>query len=437
MILLFRFSSINAASQPYNTYPTFATAREHFVHTIGAFTALREADPDNGYSDYLSSKVLTSTERNTLRHFIRDYVQFHKEKRYTDAPRLIFRPLGTGIGDRMGCLMFAYWTAVITRRVFLVDWQDPYPLSEFLEETNDLNILLSKEYTMRALRRGTTVFLNASEESLLLYEHVLSSSTDTVMMATNKVPLNLSDNFIGKYLPLAVTSSNALGIRVNPNFHRSILHHVFTLSNSIRGDQQLMNSKMNLCGKTMRGRRLDEEGPASFFNGFIQPRRPYIAVHARIGRGVGEYPTGRFKDVSENMKAAALCLASRAVRLAYMSGNPALPIYLATDTAEFRNIFEKAATKISHNRVQILSGEWKVIHSTKLTKQQNANITGSGEEIFREAMWGSYMDLVMLGHAEHIVALYSSFPRLALAIGNSETLIELKNDICITEESWR
>ena len=119
-----------------------------------------------------------------------------------------------------------------------------------------------------------------------------------------------------------------------------------------------------------------------------------------------------------------------------MSGNPALPVYLATDTPDFRRIFEKAVKMGSHGRVEVLAGDWAVVHTTRMLPRHGHPSTPKLRSHFSHVMWGTYIDLVMLGHAEHIVALYSSFSRFALALGNAETLIELQNDICVEEERW-
>ena len=129
-----------------------------------------------------------------MRFFVDDYILFHKQNRNSKAPRLIFRPVGTGIGDRMGVLLSVYWLAVLSRRVLLIDWHEPFPLSDFLEEANQLDILLSKEAASWSLIRGSTIVLNASTESLSIYEKVLSSSIDTVVIASNKMPKGLSEN---------------------------------------------------------------------------------------------------------------------------------------------------------------------------------------------------------------------------------------------------
>lgn len=71
--------------------------------------------------------------------FIEDYIQFHQEAKFTENARyLIWRcPRGTvcgGTGDRIKGIMSAFYTAICTRRVLLIDWplQDARDVSPFL-----------------------------------------------------------------------------------------------------------------------------------------------------------------------------------------------------------------------------------------------------------------------------------------------------------------
>lgn len=46
------------------------------------------------------------------------------------------------------------------------------------------------------------------------------------------------------------------------------------------------------------------------------------------------------------------------------------------------------------------------------------------------------MDLIMLGHVEHIIDIYSSFPRLEFSLEDAEKLTELRNEIFFKVELW-
>lgn len=431
LILLFLLFQMASNTDPVSgilSYPTFTEAKEHFLNSIGTFTVMEPVDPNMAARDFLSKTTLSAQDKSFLRYFIYNYITFHKQNRYNSTRRLIFTPLRTGIGDRMGCLMFAYWAAVLSKRVFLVDWHYPFPLHEFLTEANGLQIFLQEGQIQREAKVGKLAILTNKLSSVDTYEAVLGSDANTVIMATNRLPKPFSESELKKLLPGDLSPRFVNKMRLNRNFHRAILHHVLRLSDEMRRAQATLNSRMGISGESADERRGVLSDKNWLVKPFVRPKRPYIAVHARIGAGVGENGTNRFKNISENAKLAAGCLASRAVRLSFLAGSPALPVYLATDTPKFKDIFEKVVYSYSNGRIDVVSGNWSVQHSNKLV----ANVNKKSRKRDWAAMWGAYMDLVMLGHGEHILALYSSFPRLALAIGNAETLTELRNHICLS-----
>lgn len=183
--------------------------------------------------------------------------------------------------------------------------------------------------------------------------------------------------------------------------------------------------------------------------------RRYIGVHARLGVGVGEMGHHRFRDLSRDMGKAARCLARRAVKLGELGYRPELwdrmraagtgtgaegkkqttiPIFLATDSPTFRPVFADTVRRLSKGTMRVVHGHWNVVHSNHVpwgnalsgnerNKSQKAN----------NGFWGLSMDLIMLGHAEHVISMYSTFPRFAVAIGDASTLIELRPERCFGE----
>lgn len=430
---LFRITILNHSYSVAKLYPILSDSREHFINSIGHFTLLKFSDPAIANRDYLNAKGLTSEEKIALKFFVADYVIFHKKNRNLGNRKLIFIPNRIGLGDRVSCMIFAYWTAVVTKRVFLVNWQHPFPLKHFLKGSQRLDLFVS-EKEVEKMAGSKAAYLNQTEASLKSYERVLSSDIDIIVMKTNRIPGRFSKNFLADKTPKGLSEIDVQGMRWNVNLHRAILHHIFTLSNSMKKEHVEMSNRMKLSPQALQPRRGGGIAKVSTILNGANKRRPYISVHARIGVGVGEEPAGRFKEIGRKMKIAALCLASRAVRVAYMSGSPALPIFLATDTPEFRTIFETVVRNISHNRVNVLNGQWGVTHLNKLL--YGRSLTRRDIERDRKVVRNSYMDLLMLGHSQHIIALYSSFPRLAFALGNAESIVELKNEVCLEKDKW-
>lgn len=422
------------------TFPTSAGSSSHFANSISPYTTLKMLNRGIAREKDLNVTGLNAEDGHILKHFIQDYIVFHKRNRLTKARRLVFSPSGTGIGDRFRCMLFAYWAAVVSNRVFLVAWDNPFPLQDFMVEGDpELNLFYNEIGDKPELTRGQKGamipdVLTVTGADLDRFEKILSSSVHTVFMNTNKIPSTMSDQFLARHKPPELTIRSMDAARGSYNFFRAVFHHVFQLSDNMEKDIENLTTKMELKG-TMKTPKRGWVGKY-FLRVFGKRRRPYIAVHARIGKGVGE-GMSRFGAISAKLEVAAKCLASRAIRLSHMSGTPSLPIFLATDTAEFRYIFRDIVKEMSHGRIEVVSGEWDVVHSNRLKNRIHKNGTVVDVAENRRVMWSTFFDLIILGHGEHVLALYSSFPRLAAYLGDAESFTELKNEICLVGERWR
>lgn len=430
----------NPIHRHHTIYPYSSVSKHHFINALRPFTIFHSGNRYLGSKSNISDTPgLQDIERRLLDVFIKEYMLFHAANRRNATRILLFRPHPTGMGDQFSSLIFSYWTAVLSRRLLLVDWQLPFSIERFLEtasKTTDMFIRPGSDFVHS--NRVSRAFLNSSEESHARFIQIMESDTHAVFhspwIAAPRTVLRLFAER-NRAHDLSVTDVHRL--LLNVNFHRAIAHFVFRLGPGIRNAQ---NHECNIMGLACASATIQTEFVSDFKNLQLH-RRPYIAVHGRIGTGVGELGS-RFWKVAQDILIPARCLASRAVRLAMLAGNPALPIFLATDTPRFREVFHRVVYNMTHGRIEVVNGNWSVAHSNKIAHRISLRHAGGvkavGDEAIKEQnnVWSSYLDLVMLGHAEHIVALYSSFPRFALAVGNAETLTELRNDICTNVESW-
>lgn len=443
---LYHFAQLYFQKDVVILFSTLDGSKEHFVNTLRPFTNMLQSSRSMATSNYLNATDTTQAELILLKSFIKDYLSFHATKRQGASRRLIFQPQRAGMGDVFGTFCFAYWAAVISKRVFLVDWNEPFPLEGLLQ-----TVPTNTDMFFRNATDGP--YLGASSKQNVIiaekgntdqYISLLESNVTSVVYASRLVMSREGqERFVRRNYISTSLESAVINLHHNYNFRRALLHHVFRMSQSI--SQRHKNT-----AHAMGFRMGHMENPGMGWLG--GQKRPYVAVHARIGRGVRERGS-RFAAVSDNMLIPARCLASRAVRIAFIAGSPALPVFLATDTPEFRPMFKNVVDKISHGRVQVVNGDWDVAHSSQdrfhsqvnnlkkmneEVKKKNEEDAGRDEAKAQENVrfLGGYMDLIMLGHAEHIVSLYSSFPRLALALGDAETLTELRNEICLKVELW-
>ena len=296
---------------------------------------------------------------------------------------------------------------------------------------------ISSQSKFKHDKKADYVFLTNNKTLVPKYERYIASNISIVVLNTNRTPKKFSTDSI-QTNDANITRTHIVNFSGDPNFQRAVLHHVLRFNPRIRSDIRKVATSLSLCPGP-------ERQNGNFFSGRFgslnkrkskkKKFRPYIGVHARVGVGVGEQGT-RFTEISQKLRAAARCLGSRAIRISQMAGSPALPIFLATDTPKFREIFQEEVKKMSHGQVDVVTGDWNIVHLAQLGGKGKV-MTNDRKKKDWEAMWGSFVDVIMLGHAEHILALYSSYPRLALAIGDAETLVEIKNEICLEREDWR
>lgn len=443
LVIFYSLIATNLPRSRHHIYP-LSTSYQHLAHSMSPYTSLRQANRWIAQAkDFWNAEGIAEFERDMLRYFIADYIEFHKRNRYNGTRRLVFRPGVTGIGDRFICTLTAYWAAVLSRRVFLVIWDDPFPLQDFLVNASEsLDIFYNPlsdapEYVKHPNTQEKvpdSKYLFNDKASLARYEEVILSDTHTVFLQTNKFAHYFSHAFRNVSLP---HNRPKLDIHValsSYNYKRAVLHHFFRLSDAMLEDLDRVSMKLGLRKRTWSFSWKRIMARRAFT--FGKARVPYIGVHARIGKGIKEGHS-RFTRISQNMKVAAECLASRAIRISLMSGTPALPIYLATDTPEFRKLFAKVVEELSQGKVNVVSGNWEVAHSTRLKTKIYKNGTLVEATEHRKKMWGTHMDLVLLGHAEHILGLYSSFTRLAFSVGDAESITELRNEICLDAHLWK
>lgn len=406
----------------------------HFANILRPYTLFKSINRGITRENYLGANGLSETQRLIVKYFVHDYVNFHIRNRHSKTRRLVFSPARTGMGDRFHCLLFSYWAAVVSNRVFLVAWDDLFPFQQFMIPSKpELKLIYDETTDKPKLMKGgdgkmVPDALHMNRTHLKSFEKAFSSSTHTIFLKTEQIPHTISDDFLSQFNAPGLSLRTLGKTRADGTLLRAILHHVFRLSPAIEREVEKKTWRMELRRINERTRTPGIETMSLLFQ--KRRRRSYIGVHARIGKGVGERGS-RFDKVSDDMEGVARCLASRAITVSYMSGCPSLPIFLATDTKAFRGIFRRVVREMSDGRIEVLTGGWDVAHSNYLKTKRHDNGTIVDNNDNRNVLLHTFIDLVLLGHSEHILALYSSFPRLASYLGDAGVLIELRNDLCL------
>lgn len=430
---IYQDSSINQTEALlYNKISTQSIETKlRFQKNLLPFTSIsyidsRFANEDNSYSSVPSNvrDSLSEVERQSIDFFVDHYIQYHQKNRYNGSRYLIYFASGAGgLGDRCNILLIAYWLSVLSNRIFIIDWEEPFPIDIFLtnkhqnmnffynNDRDPKNFVTTKQKKGENGHNNDIQYLAAIDHNQSSYdrdEEMLMSPTKTVVFKLNRLAPYYSDKFLQfntkireKYTTL--TPAVLLQLRKNGILRRAIFHNVFSLS------------------------KHTTESYISFLKKFGINRSQYIGVHARLGKGVQETKS-RFENIVSAQDKVANCLSERAVKLSLISSKSktkALPIYLATDTPEFRDLFRETVYNMTGGKVKVYSGDWDVVHTKTLY--------ASGSNSFKhETVVNGLLDLAILGHSKHIVALYSSFPRLAQWIGSADSMTELRNNICLS-----
>lgn len=425
-------------------YTLFLEANEHFADSLRPFSFVTYASKDLIQDYYLNSSGLDIGYSKALHFLVRDYLQFHKQSRNNVTRILVFRPGTSDLRESLVYLAFAFWAASVSRRLLLVDWGEPFPLEKFLVNAeSDANLFFQAPFddprneTTSGMASKSVAFVNGSDISLFAYEPALSSSLKVVVMQTDNTPSRFSEYFVSKYAPKDVQTSYVDKLRHNAVFYRVLFHHAFRLSAEAQTHQRLMNEQMRLRPVYSRRPPLTEAGflekqSIDSFDSYDEWNRPYIGVHADVALREKTLSSIASKEAKlRMMRRTAACLASRAVRLSFISGIPALPVYLSTDSSTFRALFGKDVKRFSKGRVSVIKLEREVNQAvTRKFLSAIGGETRNRDLAQNHNTWANLMDLVTLGHAEHIIALEDPLARLAMGLGTAETLIEVREEVC-------
>ena len=146
----------------------------------------------------------------------------------------------------------------------------------------------------------------------------------------------------------------------------------------------------------------------------VMPRSPFVAVHARLGEGVGE-TRGRF-DLGDK-EVMARCMAMAAVRTA--KRQRVTRFYLATDTPAFFGMFERQVVRLMPGASVVGGGENAVVHTSNCGREKG------GED---ERCAHAFLELLILAKGKALVGSKSGFSEVASYIGNVQdyTTVDLK-----------
>lgn len=363
------FTFVLSQSQRFQNHrnvalPDMAAATSHFNHTE-KLVHIEKQDP----------------REIVIKLLITDYVEFYKKNRF-HGKKLIVRFEGDhpGLGDRMSTILNSYLIAALTRRVLVVDWLHPFRINEIFQ-----------------IRLPNLLFQYPQDHDRFAY-HCRSQCR----------PLDLRP-FLGNRQTVYVYTTplaSALVLRhMVTEFRRDpLIHKVFE-------KLLVMEPRFHIYKEAFRVLFWPTSNVQSYLNP-ISPMtiKPYLAIHARLGKGVGEVGGPRFLSSSHvSIERWCNCFVHFAVNKIISTNTSNLQqIYLATDTTEFRKCFEtRFENALSHvQQVKVAQPGLLPIHTKRCITPIN------------EACQFTIAEFTLLSNAELMIASTSSFSRVASLIGN-------------------
>lgn len=354
---------------------------------------------------------------------VQQYMRFHKANRFRPGTRkLIYTGMGNkhGLGDRFRGILHAYLCAILSERVLLLAWSDPFPLDTVFRSAPGASVMFDASVDHGRLPPNEVLttwkplpFSRAHDfpwcDCTLLSPGILLSSHRAVVIRTEATPSL-------RRLLLALQAHNGVPVA------RRLIPALERWAKVSHGNDDALYSRMF--------RALIRPAPALLGRlaglhkeiGEMVPRRAkpfrrgghrgFLSVHARLGYGVGEdrtYAT-RFnlRKKGASIRLVAKCLAAVAAKEADDVDLPdPQAFYIAGDTPELSHAFREEIDKRNRGGIVMEVGGDRV-HSSKM------NAT-SGRDKERFIM--TVVDLFFLSAGEKLVSLPSGFANLARYFG--------------------
>eukprot|EP00775_Hariotina_reticulata_P010694 gene10694-10851_t len=346
--------------------------------------------------------VLAGVERfdqNRCPAWLQKYEQFHKENRGTElAKYLVARAPGTlGIGDNLRGMMFGLRIAAATRRVLLLQWDNPGQLTDFLEPASGMNWTLS----------GTPVTRSIAANTL--------TSTPLVDVVRGTALAKLAK---GQIVP-----SQKQILLVQSNLHAGQACTICPDGNDrmapdLSDDHVCMFSRLFKPTETVL--KTAEEHLAALYPGQPLTALEYPAVHLRLGYLSGEERSvNRIEKHVDSLEKAMLAV-SCGLKMAQQSGinTRTMPLLMIADHSSVRRFAR-------HGRFHdVVAPYYQATH------------TGTVREFDSHLL--AFVDLYLLSRAKCLLMSTSGFSNVAWWLSGGVTCKQTLRDChrdCINGES--
>lgn len=347
-------------------------------------------------------------EEQSISFWISRYLQWHSLNRYNGTRSVVYQTNRGGIGDNVRAMLDVYALAVLTQRLFLIDMRKPYPISILVSESSQKRFIVNDTRLDAAVKEkkpwiASLKLPNDAANAPKLMLKLLREGTNTVVL--NSGPRVTSAALNAELAELKIRNSQSSPPRFSQMTQRAITRSLLEPSLALSMSFNATLSRLQLCIDNI----YCPSGSSR-----------YVAVHARLGGGVGEGNHRRFAFIKGSEEKLAKCYAREVGKIARIAKLREPVVYIATDTLTFRPTLHRHLVQEIQN-VRVVHLQQDVRHINRIPVG-----TAVGLDIFKS----QHEEMLLLGHATHIVAMWSGFSRAAFWRGNAEKLKYITKDGC-------
>jgi len=336
--------------------------------------------------DGLINSVPIARGDPAVNFWILEHLAWHdKHRANTKTRRVIFQTIGAGLGDHIKALVWAYGYAVLTRRLLVIDWQNPYPIESVISPLAVSRFIYRPQLdSVGKWERHGCEYNFKYGRGIPEYMLKLLARQDvhTVLLKIGPAqpPDSVRDVLLG--------SPRRFGARrVIPRFswaaRRTATRLLLEPSAEIRGRLAAFKRTHGICA-------YNEANCAGV---------GYYAVHARLGIGTGETHFARFSGMADRVSSIAHCFVDELEK----RGVPEkATVLVASDTAAWRTSFRAAMReRMPDSRVIYYGSTPK--HFRDIDKGSSAG---------RNSFLDQHTEMILIGNAIRTVAFRSGFPEV-------------------------
>lgn len=325
-----------------------------------------------------------------------------------------------GVGDRLRGIQFAFLLAVITKRMFFIQWpDDPYPLLEALiPATFNWNLPTNvSTQSWSILSWFTCIRPRPCTEGILPSDENLpppNGEGPDINILSDDIPLRLND-----YGHMVITA------RPRPQTVWNLMNNSKSIKNII--DLNYISRQIDIQRSLLKLIFKPSGHVQNYMSKLIPDKvrtSGYVSIHARTGLDVQEGHSVRFINLNNDLANTANLMLTCALM---MTNGTLKNVFLASDSAKFEKIFNHLARK---KKVEVFYSPIPTMHVDYAKLGYYHNMT----EYDR---WTSFINVFVdffgVSQGRALITNGSGFSRMAFNYGHASTLVELGRILDISQ----